>query len=92
MHFFTMPIILNYVIKSDILTVFGEFSKIAYYLADGKTIYVGEYINVQASGSSEGQEKSEDVIVTSIKSVRTVFRPGKMIKDALKLSIFKKKA
>jgi len=79
--------------KADILAVLeSTFSKIAEDVADGKTVYVGEYFTLQASGSSEGQEKEEDVTASTIKSVRTVFRPGKMIKDALKLSIFKKKA
>lgn len=78
--------------KADILAVLeSTFSKIAEDVADGKTVYVGEYFTLQASGSSEGQEKEDDVTASSIKSVRTVFRPGKMIKDALKLSTFKKK-
>jgi len=79
--------------KADILAVLeSTFSKIAEDLADGKIVYVGEYFTLQASGSSVGSEKEKDVTAVSIKSVKAVFRPGKMIKDALKLATFQKKA
>jgi len=60
-------------------------------VADGKIVYVGEYFTLQAGGSSEGKDTAEEVNAASIKSVRTIFRPGKMIKDALKLASFQKK-
>lgn len=47
---------------------------------------------LQAGGSSEGKDTAEEVSSSSIRSVKTIFRPGKMIKDALKLAEFKKKA
>lgn len=79
--------------KADILAVLETtFSKIAEDVADGKIVYVGEYFTVQAGGSSEGKDTAEEVSSSSIKSVKTIFRPGKMIKDALKLADFKKKA
>ncbi|WP_408092144.1 HU family DNA-binding protein [Chryseobacterium terrae] len=79
--------------KADILAVLeSTFSKIADDVADGKIVYVGEYFTLQAGGSSEGKETADEVNASSIKSVRTLFRPGKMIKDALKLAEFKKKA
>lgn len=79
--------------KADILAVLeSTFSKIADDVADGKIVYVGEYFTLQAGGSSEGKEKPEEVTASSIRSVRTVFRPGKMIKDALKLVTFQKKS
>jgi hypothetical protein len=53
---------------------------------------VGEYFTLQAGGSIEGKDTPEEVNSSSIKSVKTIFRPGKMIKDALKLAEFKKKA
>ncbi|MGE6397799.1 DNA-binding protein [Chryseobacterium scophthalmum] len=78
--------------KADILAVLeSTFSKIADDVADGKIIYVGEYFTLQAGGSSEGKETADEVNASSIKSVRTLFRPGKMIKDALKLATFQKK-
>lgn len=79
--------------KADILAVLeSTFSKIAEDVADGKIVYVGEYFTLQAGGSSEGKATAEEVTGASIKSVRTIFRPGKMIKDALKLADFQKKA
>ena len=78
--------------KADILAVLeSTFSKIADDVADGKIVYVGEYFTLQAGGSSEGRDTAADVNSSSIESVRTIFRPGKMIKDALKLSTFQKK-
>lgn len=78
--------------KADILAVLeSTFSKIADDVADGKIVYVGEYFTLQAGGSSEGKDTAAEVNSSSIESVRTIFRPGKMIKDALKLSTFQKK-
>jgi len=79
--------------KADILAVLeSTFSKIADDIADGKIVYVGEYFTLQAGGSSVGEDKEEDVTAANIKSVKAVFRPGKMIKNALKLATFKKKS
>lgn len=79
--------------KADILAVLeSTFSKIAEDVADGRIVYVGEYFTLQAGGSSNGEEAERDVTAASIKSVKAVFRPGKMIKDALKLATFQKKA
>ncbi|MDP9956657.1 HU family DNA-binding protein [Epilithonimonas hungarica] len=79
--------------KADILAVLeSTFSKIAEDVADGKIVYVGEYFTLQAGGSSTGEDKEKNVTAASIKSVKAVFRPGKMIKDALKLATFQKKA
>lgn len=78
--------------KADILAVLeSTFTKIADDVADGKIVYVGEYFTLQAGGSSEGKDAAEEVTAASIKSLRTIFRPGKMIKDALKVSSFQKK-
>lgn len=79
--------------KADILAVLeSTFEKIANDVADGKIVYVGEYFTLQAGGSSEGKATAAEVTSASIKSVRTIFRPGKMIKDALKLADFQKKS
>lgn len=79
--------------KADILAVLeSTFSKIADDVADGKIVYVGEYFTLQAGGSSIGEEHEKDVSSASIKSVKAVFRPGKMIKDALKLATYQKKS
>lgn len=78
--------------KADILAVLeSTFSKIAEDVGDGKIVYVGEYFTLQAGGSSEGKDTAEEVNATSITSLKTIFRPGKMIKDALKIAEFKKK-
>ena len=78
--------------KADIVAVMESiFGKIASDVADGKIVYVGGYFTLQAGGSSVGEEKEKEVNSASIKSVRAVFRPGKMIKDALKLANFQKK-
>ncbi|MGD1319902.1 DNA-binding protein [Chryseobacterium sp. 2R14A] len=67
--------------KADILAVLeSTFSKIADDVADGKIVYVGEYFTLQAGGSSEGKDTADEVNASSIKSVKTIFRPGKMIK------------
>lgn len=79
--------------KADILAVLeSTFGKIAEDVADGKIVYVGEYFTLQAGGSSTGEEDEKDLTSANIKSVKAVFRPGKMIKDALKLATFQKKA
>lgn len=78
--------------KADILAVLeSTFEKIAQDIADGKIVYVGEYFTLQAGGSSVGAETEKEVTAANIKSVKAVFRPGKMIKDALKLATFHKK-
>lgn len=79
--------------KADVLAVLeSTFTKIAQDVGDGKIVYVGEYFTLQAGGSSEGKDKAEDVTGAGIKSVRTIFRPGRMIKDALKTATFTKKS
>lgn len=79
--------------KADVLAVLeSTFTKIAQDVGDGKIVYVGEYFTLQAGGSSEGKDKAEDVTGADIKSVRTIFRPGRMIKDALKTATFTKKS
>lgn len=78
--------------KADILAVLeSTFSKIAEDVADGKIVYVGEYFTLQAGGSSEGKDTAEEINASSVKSLKTIFRPGKMIKDALKLATVQKK-
>jgi len=79
--------------KADVLAVLeSTFSKIAEDVGDGKIVYVGEYFTVQAGGSSEGKDTAAEVNTSSITAVKTIFRPGKMIKDALKLATFQKKS
>ncbi|MBB6369614.1 DNA-binding protein [Chryseobacterium shigense] len=78
--------------KGDVLVVLETiFTKIADDVADGKIVYVGEYFTLQAGGSSEGKETAEEVTSASIKSVKAIFRPGRLIKNALKLAAFQKK-
>ena len=78
--------------KADILAVLeSTFTKIAEDVADGRIVYVGEYFTLQAGGSSTGVVTETEVNAATIKSVRTIFRPGKMIKDALKLADFHRK-
>lgn len=79
--------------KADILAVLeSTFSKIADDVADGRIVYVGDYFTLQAGGSSKGVETAAEVNSASIKSVRTIFRPGKLIKDALKLADYQKRS
>ncbi len=79
--------------KADILAVLeSTFTKIADDVADGRIVYVGEYFTLQAGGSSTGVTTAAELNASTIKSVRTIFRPGKMIKDALKLAEFHKKS
>lgn len=78
---------------ADILAVLeSTFGKIAIDIADGKIVYVGEYFTLQAGDSSVGSENEKDVSANSIKSVKAVFRPGKLIRNALKLASFQKKS
>lgn len=46
--------------------------------------------SLQTGVSSEGFESPERVIAHAIKSVRTIFRHGKMIKNVLKLRAIKR--
>lgn len=79
--------------KADILAVLeSTFSKIAEDVGDGKIVYVGEYFTLQAGGSSEGKTTPDEVNASTITAVKTIFRPGKMIKNALKLATFQKKS
>lgn len=77
--------------QKPIFLLYWKATKIAEDVADGKIVYVGDYFTLQAGGSSEGKNTADEVNASSIKSVKTIFRPGKMIKDALKLAEFKKK-
>jgi predicted histone-like DNA-binding protein len=78
--------------KADILAVLeSTFTKIAEDVADGRIVYVGEYFTLQAGGTSTGVATEKEVNAATIKTVRTIFRPGKMIKDALKLAGFHRK-
>lgn len=78
--------------KADILAVLeSTFSKIADDVADGKIVYVGEYFTLQAGGSSKGRETEEEVNAACITSLKTIFRPGKLIKQAMKLAEVRKK-
>ena len=78
--------------KADILAVLeSTFTQIAEDVADGKIVYVGEYFTLQAGGSSAPADSPQEVTAASIRSVRTIFRPGKMIRDALKVAEFHKK-
>lgn len=78
--------------KADILAVLeSTFTKIADDVADGRIVYVGEYFTLQAGGSSAPANSAQEVTAASIKSLRTIFRPGKMIRDALKVAEFHKK-
>lgn len=78
--------------KADILAVLeSTFSKIADDVADGKIVYVGEYFTLQAGGSSEDKETAEEVNASCITSLKTIFRPGKLIKQAMKLAEVRKK-
>lgn len=79
--------------KADILAVLeSTFTKIADDVADGRIVYVGEYFTLQAGGASTGVTTASEVNATTIKSLKTLFRPGKLIKDALKLAEFHKKS
>ena len=79
--------------KGDILAVLETvFTKIANDVADGKIVYAGEYFTLQVGGSSTGSDTAEEVTASNIKNLRTIFRPGKMIKDALKLATIQKKS
>lgn len=78
--------------KADVLAVLeSTFEKIAEDVADGKIVYVGDYFTLQAGGSSTGRDKAEQVTEADIKSLRTIFRPGKQIKNALKTARIQKK-
>lgn len=77
--------------KADILAVLeATLTKVSKDLSDGKIVRVGEYFTLQMSVSSEASASELDVVATKIKSSRITFRPGKMLRNMIKLATYKK--
>ena len=61
-------------------------------ITNGKIIRLDVLGSFYPSLSTDGVENEEDFTAANIKSVKTIYRPGKRILEALKLITFKKKA
>lgn len=78
--------------KADILAVLETtLTKVSKDLANGKIVKVGEYFTLQMSLSSEGSATEAEVTSSKVKGAKINFRPGKMLKDMIKLATFSKK-
>ncbi|GEM55541.1 DNA-binding protein [Flavobacterium branchiophilum] len=78
--------------KADILAVLETtLTKVSIDLSNGKIVKVGEYFTLQMSLSSEGSATEAEVTSSKVKGAKINFRPGKMLKDMIKLATFSKK-
>lgn len=78
--------------KADILAVLETtLTKVSKDLSNGKIVKVGEYFTLQMSLSSEGSATEAEVTSSKVKGAKINFRPGKMLKDMIKLTTFSKK-
>lgn len=59
-------------------------------LANGKIVRLGTLGDFQVGISSEGKDTEEAVNTAAIKSNKVKFRPGKRLKDGLKIATYKK--
>lgn len=59
-------------------------------LANSETVRLGEVGSFRTSVSSQGHEEEKDVKMSSIKSNKMLFNPGKRIKNALKAASYRK--
>ncbi len=77
--------------EADILAV---LSSLVYLipdkLANGHIVRIGDLGDFRPSLSSEGRETEKDVSVTAIKGSKVLFRPGKRIKNVMKVVDYKK--
>jgi predicted histone-like DNA-binding protein len=78
--------------KADILAVLETtLTKVSKDLANGRIVKVGEYFTLQMGVSSDASIKEEEVTSSKIKGAKINFRPGKMLKDMIKLATYSKK-
>jgi predicted histone-like DNA-binding protein len=59
-------------------------------LADGQIVRLGDLGSLRISLSSHPEETAEDVNANSIKSAKTIFTPGKELKEMLKILEYEK--
>lgn len=59
-------------------------------LEQGKIVRLGDLGSLRVSLSSEGRENADDVTSAAIKGAKTVFVPGRNLKDMLKTLKYKK--
>jgi len=60
------------------------------YLTDGKIVRLGDFGSFRLTVSSEGSETEEAFSKNQIKAVNLLFRPGKIIQNALKTVDYQK--
>jgi nucleoid DNA-binding protein len=60
------------------------------HLIEGKIIRLGDFGSFFLEVSSEGAEKSEEFNSRHIRQTKIKFRPGKILKDAVKSARFEK--
>ena len=54
-------------------------------LSEGQIVRLGDLGSLRLSVSSRGEDQPEDVNANSIKNARTIFTPGKDLKEMLKI-------
>lgn len=69
----------------------GFIQVIPEILNDGYTVDLDEFGNFHLTCTSEGSDTIEDVTAANIKKVNLQFRPGKLIRQTLNNTEFKKK-
>ncbi|MCR9183724.1 MAG: DNA-binding protein [Flavobacteriaceae bacterium] len=58
-------------------------------MAQGRVVQLGILGNFQVGVKSEGSETLEEVTISNVKSAHINYRPGRRVKDALKVMKFK---
>lgn len=59
-------------------------------LAEGQIVRLGDLGSLRISLSSRAEETAEDVNANSIRAARTIFTPGKDLKETLKILEYRK--
>jgi predicted histone-like DNA-binding protein len=78
---------------ADMVGVFeGLLSIVPAHLIEGKIIRLGDFGSLSLEVSSQGTEKAEEFTAHQIRRVKINFRPGKILKDAIKSLRYEKEA
>ena len=77
--------------EADIMAVLSSLvAVVPDKLANGRIVRIGDLGDFRPSVSSKGHDTEKEVTSASIKKNKIVFRPGKRIRNVLKLAEYKK--
>lgn len=77
--------------EADILAVLSSLvSVVPDKLANGQIVRIGDLGDFRPSLNSEGHDSEEKVTSSSIKKNKVLFRPGKRIRNVMKIAEYKK--